>query len=93
MKVTVGNGVKQTGLCDPDSKQGRRRRDTADLEFGLGWQSLCGRFRVKAGYYIGAWFNTVTTPAFLDAVQSNDFVDQSDTLTFDGLALRLELQF
>ena len=65
-----------------------------ELELGVGWQSCCGRYRLSAGYYVGAWFNSVTTPNFIDAVQRNDFVtEMEDTVTFDGLAARAEVRF
>lgn len=64
------------------------------LELGLGWQSKCGRFRASAGYHVASWFNTVTTPEFIDAVQNNDINDGEDQiLTFDGLATRVEYRF
>lgn len=64
-----------------------------ELELGVGWQSPCGRFRWTAGYYIGSWFNAMTTPGFVDAVQANDLNDVEDTLTFDGLTTRVEYRF
>ncbi|MCH7687815.1 MAG: hypothetical protein IH899_14220 [Planctomycetes bacterium] len=65
-----------------------------ELELGLGWQSCCGKYRLAAGYYVGAWFNSVTTPNWIDAVQRNDYItEMSDTLTFDGLTARAEIRF
>lgn len=62
-------------------------------ELGLGWQSPTGWFRVRGGYYISGWFNSVTTPAFLQAVQGHNFGGVNDTITFSGLAARAEIRF
>jgi len=65
-----------------------------EMELGMGWQSCCGKYRLSAGYYVGAWFNSVTTPNWIDAVQRNDYTtEMSDTLTFDGLTARAEFRF
>jgi len=64
-----------------------------DLELGAGWTSPNGLWRFSAGYMISAWFNTVTTPGFIQAVQQNSFAALDDTLTFEGLAARAELRF
>lgn len=64
-----------------------------DLEFGAGWISRTGRWRFSGGYLISAWFNSVITDDYLEAVQTNRFVNLSDTLTFDGLTGRFEFRF
>ncbi|MBM82646.1 MAG: hypothetical protein CMJ78_18950 [Planctomycetaceae bacterium] len=64
-----------------------------EYEMGLGWQNRCGTFRVTAGYYIGAWFNSVTTPSFIRAVQASNFDNVDETLTFDGLTARAEVRW
>lgn len=64
-----------------------------DLELGVGWTSPKGCCRVTAGYMVSAWYNTVTNDTFMDAVQRNNFVNLSDTLTFDGLTSRIEWRF
>lgn len=65
-----------------------------EFEIGTGWQSRCGKYRLNAGYTMSAWFNSVTTPNFINAVQQNNYVtDMKDTLTFDGLAARAEIRF
>lgn len=61
-----------------------------EYELGIGWISCNGCVRVKAGYYMAAWYNTLTTGKWVDAVQGNNYVDQHDTVTFDGLVTRLE---
>lgn len=61
-----------------------------EYELGVGWISCSGCVRVKAGYYMAAWYNTLTTGKWIDAVQGNNYVDQHDTVTFDGLVTRIE---
>ena len=64
-----------------------------DLEVGGGWSSKCGRFKLSAGYVFSAWFNTIKTDDFIQAVQQNDFHSLSNTLTFDGIVARAEYCF
>ena len=61
-----------------------------DLELGVA-VDLCRNTVVKVGYLYSIWFNVVTTPEFIDAVQATN-VDGSlsETLTFDGLFVRFE---
>lgn len=81
------------GLEASASVEDHRLVPQLELEFGLGWQNRSGRFRVRAGYFVGSWFNLTTTPAWLDAVQRDDLDDATETLTFDGLAARVEYRF
>lgn len=62
-----------------------------EYELGLGWQSSGGNVRISAGYYMAAWTNAVTTPAWIDAVQQDNFSDVDDTITFDGLTARVQV--
>jgi hypothetical protein len=64
-----------------------------EFEAGVGWQSCSGCFSVRAGYYVAGWFNTLTTPTFIDAVQANDYSEADETLTFDGVTVRAEWRF
>jgi len=64
-----------------------------EWEFGMGWESCCGGFRATAGYYVAAWFNTLTTPEFIRGVQTSDYDDMSGSLSFDGLTIRTEIRF
>ena len=64
-----------------------------DLEAGLGWSSLNGKLRLSAGYVVSAWFNTVTTQDYIHAIQTNNFLELSDTTTFDGAQARVEIRF
>jgi hypothetical protein len=64
-----------------------------DLEAGAGWTSAGGCLRLSVGYVFSAWFNTVQTEEFIQAVQRNDFVDLGSTTTFDGLRATAEIRF
>jgi hypothetical protein len=64
-----------------------------DYELGLAWTSEGGGVRFSAGYLAQFWYNTITTPVLVDAVQADNYVDVGDTLSFDGLVARVELRF
>jgi hypothetical protein len=64
-----------------------------DLELGLAWTSRGGRVRVSGGYLVSSWFNTLTTPGWIAAVQSFAFGVGSNALTFDGLVAGAEIRF
>ena len=64
-----------------------------DLELGLAWVSQQERVRLSAGYMISAWFNSVTSKGWIDAVQARTYNPGSETVTFDGLTARAELRF
>jgi hypothetical protein len=64
-----------------------------EYEVGLSWTSYSGRWRFSAGYYTAFWFNAITTPQYVQAVQNADFVNLGDTVTFDGLVSRLEFRY
>lgn len=66
---------------------------TFDLELGGGLVCCDGRIRATAGYLFSAWTNTVKTEDWINAVQTNDFRDMNDTMTFDGLVVRIEGRF
>ncbi len=62
-------------------------------ELGLSWVSLDGRLRLSGGYYLAAWFNTVTTPGWVHAAQNVNFVNVNNNLTFDGFIAQAEYNF
>jgi hypothetical protein len=64
-----------------------------DFELGLAWTSQSGKWRISSGYLAQFWFNTITTPEFVDAVQANEYTDRGDTLSFDGATARIERRF
>jgi Legionella pneumophila major outer membrane protein precursor len=64
-----------------------------EMELGFGFGSRTGRFQMRAGYMVSAWYNAVTTDEYINAVQLNDPRDLGNGLTFDGLVVRGELRF
>lgn len=60
------------------------------LEGELGLAIEHGHVRLAAGYQMSAWFNAVTTPVFVDAVNAGNYTNVQDTITFDGLVGRIE---
>lgn len=62
-------------------------------ELGLGWQSECDRFRVTAGYQFAGWFNSLTTGTYIAGVQTRQFDELWETISFDGLVTRVEWMF
>ena len=64
-----------------------------EYEMGFGWQNRCGTLRLMAGYYVAAWFNSVTTPSFIRSVQAGNYDNVDETLTFDGLTARAEVRW
>jgi hypothetical protein len=61
-----------------------------EFEVGSGWQNASGRLRISAGYYFAVWFNTLGTNDYIQAVQTNDYVNRNSAITFDGLTTRLQ---
>ena len=61
-----------------------------DYEIGIGWRGAKDHLSFSVGYLSSYWFNAITTPVFVDAVQANNYVNVSDTLAFDGLNARAE---
>jgi len=73
-----------------------------DLELGLSWVSPRSFVRLYGGYLISAWFNSVTTPGWIQSVHNESFIvapaflpatTNLTTLTFDGLVARAEVAF
>ena len=64
-----------------------------DLEVGVGWTSPGGCLRFRAGYLFNAWYNVVKTDDLIRAVQTNNFLELGNTMSFDGLAARAEIRF
>ena len=56
---------------------------------GAGWEGCKGHVRVSGGYYVGNWFNTLSTNSLVRGIQNNDFTTNGNNLrsniTFDGL--------
>jgi hypothetical protein len=64
-----------------------------EAELGVGWGTKSGCFRVLAGYLVSGWFNSLSTGTFIDGVQTSQLNELDETLTFDGLTVRAELNF
>lgn len=64
-----------------------------DLELGLGHVCKSERLSISAGYSFSAWTNVVKTDEFINAVQTNNFLDLGETMTYDGLVARVEGRF
>jgi Legionella pneumophila major outer membrane protein precursor len=64
-----------------------------DYELGVAWTGPNRHFRLAAGYMASYWFNIVSTPTFVDAVQADNYVNVSDTLSFDGLVGHVEFRW
>ena len=64
-----------------------------DLELGLGHVCKSERWSMSLGYSFSAWTNVVKTDEFINAVQTNNFLDLGETMTYDGLVARLEGRF
>jgi hypothetical protein len=64
-----------------------------EYELGVAWTNPQGNLRFSAGYVMSHWFNVVTTPVFVDAVQADNYVNVDDTISFDGLVGRAELHW
>lgn len=62
-------------------------------ELGIGWQSGCGTFRVLTGYQFNGWFNSLTTGTYIGGVQTRQFDQLFETVSFDGFVGRLEWRF
>jgi hypothetical protein len=64
-----------------------------ELELGMGWSSKCGRVRANVGYMTSAWYNSVSSRAYIDAVRQGRYVDVDETITFSGLVVGGEYRF
>lgn len=64
-----------------------------EYELGLGWQTRGGGLKLRAGYYVAAWYNMVPLDTYINAVRSDNYVSVDDVLTFDGLVARAEINF
>ncbi len=62
-----------------------------EYEFGLRWTNKSGRLRLAGGYMAQFWYNAITTPGLVDAVQANNYSDVGDTISFDGFVGRVEV--
>jgi hypothetical protein len=64
-----------------------------DYELGVAWTSPNGHVRLALGYMATHWFDIVSTPTLVQAVQNNNYVNVSDTLSFDGAVGHVEFRW
>ncbi len=82
-----------TALLASSNWQSFRIVPVLDCELGLSWTSCGGHLRVGGGYYTAFWFNAITTPQYISAVQNNHFISLGDTVTFTGAVVHAEARF
>jgi hypothetical protein len=86
-----------TGLVGLTSINANRVVPILEFELGAGWQSPSGAFRVSGGYYVGSWFNMMTTTSFASAIGNTNFTTNGnnfrDSLVFDGFVARFEFRY
>jgi len=82
-----------TALLASSNMQSFRVLPLLDCELGLSWTSCGGHLRVGGGYYTAFWFNAITTPQYISAVQNNHFISLGDTVTFTGAVVHAEARF
>lgn len=86
-----------TGVVGQTSVTEDRAVPILELEVGAGWQSCDGRIRISAGYYVGAWFNVMTTTSLASGIGNVNFTTNGnnfrDNITFDGFIAKFEFRF
>ncbi|MCI0360197.1 MAG: Lpg1974 family pore-forming outer membrane protein [Planctomycetaceae bacterium] len=89
-----GTNQADAAIVDTSWEAGRVVTITS-VEAGLGWQNHCGNLRLSAGYSFSTWYNITRTNEWINAVQKNNFADESDNLfgfmSFDGINARIEV--
>lgn len=83
------NGAPQAAVEFSDN----RIVPVLEAEVGVGYQSVSGMFRLKLGYHMSAWFNSVSHSSWIDGVQTNSLDDISETLFLDGLTASAEFRW
>lgn len=61
-----------------------------ELELGVAVTALDDQLRLSAGFLSQHWDDVVTTDEFIEAVQTNNYVDLNGELSFNGLVGRIE---
>ena len=83
-------GLSQPAAAE-EAKGGEKEKCYGIAKAG---QNDCGTVRLSAGYMYSIWYNVTRTNEWINAVQHNNFVDQSDNfnsfLAVDGFVTRLE---
>jgi hypothetical protein len=91
-RYTMNNATTVTKLAEADWNDDRIV-PMFDYELGVAWTSPNGHVRLAVGYMATHWFNIVSTPTFVDAVQNNNYVNVSDTVSFDGAVGHAEFRW
>lgn len=86
------NTTESTVLATSNSTN-QRVVPILEYEVGLAWTSCNGRWRINSGYYTAFWFNAITTPEYIQAVQNSDFAHMGQSIAFTGLTSRIEYRF
>jgi len=81
------------GLGNSNSVSWEDDRTVVVLECEAGASWCEGPWRLSAGYQAACWTNVVSTPEFIQAVQTSHFGRLDDTITFHGLVARLEYRY
>jgi hypothetical protein len=94
----VNASYTQTNILDQTVQATSRWADVRPIpileyELGLNWTSRNGHWRMSGGYYTAFWFNAVTTGQYVQSVQTSNFVNVGQTVSFNGLVSRLEYAF
>jgi len=96
-KATYEEDNVFTGLVGQTSIHSSRVVPVLEMELGFGWRSPKDHIRVSAGYYVGSWFNTLTTNGMASAIGTNNFTTNGDnfrdTITFDGVVGHVEFRY
>jgi hypothetical protein len=87
------NNVSTDSLLARANWKDNRVVTQIEYEVGFGWTCPSEHWRVSSGYMFSHWMNAVTTPVFIDAVQTDNYTDVDDSLSFDGFVTRLECCF
>ena len=91
-RYTMLNSTTDTLLAHSHWKDDRLVAQV-EYELGVGWTCPSERWRFSSGYMFSHWMNVVTTPALIDAVRADNYVDVDDTLSFEGFVTRVECCF
>ncbi len=85
------NTVSQTQASNRDEDD--RLLPILEVDVGIGWANRRDTVRILAGYHLAWWFDTLTPGEYISAMHnSGDLDGAGETMTFDGLAARIELR-
>lgn len=70
-----------------------RASPVLEAELGIRWMAPKRHLRLSTGFLMSAWYETLTTRTYVDAVRAGDLIDAGETMTFSGLTARAEWRF